>query len=198
MRRTYIFLFLLLSLSVGIIAQTNIGLQYIDHATGITNNYNTSNINSDFGPRVCSDCSKWHKGIDLNRSGSTDHGDRILSPVTGTIAQIYKNGTYIVLIINGTDNQDYGYGHIFEDYSDNALPIVLGNFVLKKMNPPNSTVLAIIDITNSRAFSTVPNGTVNYGTYTTFTTTNSVQAGWPVAPVGNSAATNGTHLHLYL
>ncbi len=192
-------LFVFFALRENIKAQNaNMSLQYIDHSTGIINNYNTSNINSDFGPRVCSDCSKWHKGIDLNRAGSTDHGDRIITPVTGTIAQIYHYNTYIVLVINGPGNQDYGYGHIFENYSENALPIVLGDFVLTKMNAPHTSVLAIIDLSNNRAFSTITNGTVNYGNYPTFTTTNTVQAGWPICPVGNSAASNGTHLHLYL
>ncbi len=192
-------LFVFFALRENIKAQnTNMSLQYIDHSTGIINNYNTSNINSDFGPRICSLCSKWHKGIDLNRDGSTDHGDRIITPVTGTIAQIYHYNTYIVLVINGPGNQDYGYGHIFENYSENALPIVLGDFVLTKMNAPHTSVLAIIDLSNNRAFSTTTNGTVDYGNYPTFTTTNTVQAGWPICPVGNSAASNGTHLHLYL
>lgn len=176
---------------------TNIGLQYIDKSTGTTHNYNTSNINSDFGHRLCSGCSIWHKGIDLNRDGSSDHGDRIITPVSGTIAQIYHNNTYIVLVIDGPDNQDYGYGHIFEDYSNDALPIVLGNFVLAKMNAPNANSLAIIDILNNRAFSTISNGTVKYNNLS-FTTSKTVEAGWPVAPVGNSNAINGTHLHLYL
>lgn len=91
MRYMLFCLFVFFALRENIKAQnTNIGLQYIDHSTGVINNYNTSNINSDFGLRVCSDCSKWHKGIDLNRPGSTDHGDRIITPVTGTIAQIYR------------------------------------------------------------------------------------------------------------
>ncbi len=198
MRCSIVCLFFLFLQCVATLAQdTNIGLQYIDRTTGIINNYNTSNINSDFGHRLCSNCSKWHRGIDLNRAGSTDHGDRIITPVNGTVAQIYQRGTYIVLVIDGPGNQDYGYGHIFEDYSDNVLPIVLGNFVLAKMNAPNANRLAIIDILNNRAFSTIANGTVNYGTQS-FTTTNTVESGWPVAPVGNSAATNGTHLHLYL
>ena len=52
MRQFLLFSFFILIISAGIKAQnTNIGLQYIDHSTGITNNYTTLNINSDFGPR---------------------------------------------------------------------------------------------------------------------------------------------------
>lgn len=199
MKKIIIIFSLLISSTIGFAQSPNIGLQYIDHETQTTQNYITSNINSDFGLRCCDNCSLWHRGIDINREGELDYGDRILSPTTGIIQQIRAFNTYIVLVIEGPNDQNYGYGHIFSDYSNSNLPQVSGNFVLKKMDEPYENTLAIIDITNNRAFSTVPNGTVTYGDYPRFTTTRTVQQiGWPVAPVGNSFAANGTHLHLYL
>ena len=64
--------------------------------------------------------------------------------------------------------------------------------------------MAIIDLANNRAIGPNP-GTIEYTskvngvTHTdSYQVVSSIQKDWPIAPIGNSNAVYGTHLHLYL
>ena len=109
MKRGIILVFLFFTLTLVIKSQNTIGLSYQDHVSNTINSFLTENIISDYGPRSCGpNCSPWHRGIDLNIPGELDHGNRILSPIAGTVTQIYIAGTYIVLVIKGIDDVNYG------------------------------------------------------------------------------------------
>ncbi|MCX6273547.1 MAG: PKD domain-containing protein [Bacteroidetes bacterium] len=150
----------------------------------------TDHIISDFGKRNCSGATDWHRGVDITLPGTEDYGFHLLSPVNGIITQLKRVGTYIYLVIDGPENLDFGYGHLFNSTSP---PIQVGDLVLKQCN--NSTSLAIINIAAGKALGPVAGATVTFNGIT-YTVTNHAVQGQVIAPLGNSA-TNASHLHLY-
>lgn len=173
----------------------NIDLRYIDDQ-GVTHNYVYENINSDYGPRIVSTGSFYHPGIDLNLVDIDDFGFRILTPVAGTIMNLQRSATnnFTYITIDGPDNENYGFGHLFDEAGNSS-----GNFTLKLMNSPHETVYCIVDHNdpqNITAIGMVVNGTVRYKGVD-YPVSNTVLLDQPIGPIGNSGP-GGTHLHLYL
>lgn len=174
----------------------NLNLEYQDFTTNTIHTFTYSNVNSDFGARKAAKGSRWHLGIDLNQYLETDYGDAVISPVNGIVKNIYQTSTgmWILVIDSDNDHRNFGYGHIF---TAGSIPVECGNFVLKRMEYPNADKLCILDLQNNRAFGRYT-GFVDYTNFSQPIEVNThISEGWPVAPIGNSCAANGTHLHLY-
>lgn len=106
---------------------------------------NSNHIAGDFGRRECCGNSKFHKGVDVTAAGGNgDLGYGIITPVPGTITKIKKDDDYKYIVIDGPDNQDFAYGHIFQNST--VFPFVMNNgvnqFVL--MNSVSNTFYGII------------------------------------------------------
>jgi hypothetical protein len=102
-------------------------------------------IYSDFGRRRGGD-SEWHRGIDYDH-GNEQTLDAVLSINLGDIKDIRGIGTYKFVVVEGEDNNNFGYGHIFT----NAIPqpgqgIQCGNMVLFRLDNERSGEFAIIDL----------------------------------------------------
>lgn len=161
-----------------------------------------ANIASDFGRRGSN--SLWHIGVDVGpvlQDG--DVGTRIYPIEIGSIDRVKGTGTYKVLVIDGAHN--FGYGHIFF----NETPSVTngsrsGDFVLKKMESPNSDDYCIIYAPTGAvpiAFSEV-SGTVKHPDINNnqpfAVTTQVTSINIPVAPIGTSGNQVGNaHIHLF-
>ena len=102
---------------------------------------------------------------------------------------------YLAVRDFGAEEMHFGFGHIFEDGGSVIEGITLGNFTIKQM--ANSTFLAIIYHSGSTpvAYAQQP-GQVEYnGNF--INAQQSVIAGSPIAPVGDSGGNYGAHIHLY-
>ncbi|MHC1707134.1 MAG: PKD domain-containing protein [Bacteroidales bacterium] len=151
----------------------------------------TDDIVSDFGRRNATGASSWHRGIDLTVSGSEDYGYHLITPVSGTVTKLVVSATgYKYIVIDGTGNQDFGYGHIFNDQS---LPIVMGDLVLKQCN--NISSYAIINLATGKAIGPSNGSMVTYNGIN-YLVSNQVQQGQVIAPLGTSGQV-ASHLHLY-
>ncbi|MEI6577331.1 MAG: PKD domain-containing protein [Bacteroidota bacterium] len=159
-------------------------------------NSSTVDLTSDYGKRQGTFNSSWHRGVDLVPAAYPDHlGFHIISPFNATIAQIYKLGDYVAVVLDGPGANDLGFGHIFSGMSAWPNPIVLGDMVL--LNVPNGigSSIVILDKTMGKAWCTVSGIYFTYGNVS-YVTTNQILAGERLAPMGDSDATN-VHVHLY-
>ncbi len=188
----------LLILAIAACAQAQLSIQYLpcNSCTGnelpqtFRINSTTTDVNSDFGKRDVTNASTWHRGIDLNLAGINDLGYPLLSPVTGRISRLQAFGdNFVYLIIDGPGNQDIGFGHLFQN---GPLPRLLNDFVLISAG---SDDLAIINLKTHQAISTVNNLQLSYNGVS-YVTSNQVQAGQAIAPLGNSSDV-APHVHVY-
>ncbi len=188
---------LLLCLSQGIQAQ--VSLKYLPCQTCPVSTQaqtfrilsTSDDINSDFGFRDCQGASSWHRGTDLNIPGANDLGYHLLAPVPATITMLkILNTGYKYIVLDGPGNQDFGFGHIFNDA---PLPIKIGDLVLLKCNNVNQ--YAIINLTTQKAIGPVQGASCTYNGIT-YTVNNQVAQGQVVAPLGSSGSVS-PHLHLY-
>ncbi|HRY33474.1 MAG TPA: PKD domain-containing protein [Bacteroidales bacterium] len=154
-------------------------------------NSTTTDVNSDFGKRNCLNATAWHRGIDLNLAGISDLGYPLLAPVSGRISKLVADGEgYVYLIIDGPGNQNIGFGHLFQNGS---LPRLLNDFALVSTGTGH---LAIINLKTHQAISTANNVQLSYNGLT-YITSNQVQAGQAIAPLGNSNGDAAPHVHVY-
>ncbi|MCF6318627.1 MAG: PKD domain-containing protein [Proteobacteria bacterium] len=163
----------------------------------------THDISSDFGRRRGISISNWHRGVDYNN----DHdyvGDHLFSVFDGTIAKIIvtPGSQYKIIVIDGF--RDLGYGHIFEKGQIPSAGMKYGDMVIKKMEPPNQNLYAIINLTDDYAIGEEDGATVEYtdnGTLKTYTVTNQISYNNPIAVIGRSGDNSPPyfdyHLHLY-
>lgn len=191
-----------------------------EECTNCGNNYPTYNntddltswdIVSDYGRRETN--SRWHAGIDISpRGGSGEAGFHIISPVSGTIREIFRM-SYKVLVIDGPGNNDYGFGHIFEDELN--YPFRSGDMVIAHLTSDTDYGAIIYDPQNSEdgyclTDAPLPPGNSHYMTYTrpdgtvvTYSVANgnlrnTVNEGDIIAPIGGSGGfANAAHIHLY-
>ena len=155
-------------------------------------NFITKNITSDFGLRR--DASLFHRGIDYSvLTGDDDMGYRLITPVTGNVKKIHGTN-YIILVIDGPNNNDFGYGHIFD--KSNLFDYDTKGMVLLYVDGKPGTK-AILNLNSNPISAIGPEiGTVTYNDVV-YPVGTFVSAGTDVAPMGNSGIDN-VHLHLYL
>lgn len=151
-----------------------------------------SDISSDFGMRIVTSGNYFHRGIDY----APVHCDALLSIESGTIVRLNGTGSGAksVTISGGNGGHIFAYVHIF---SDESLPIQIGQFILEQLPTPNSAYYVIIDLVNGRALSDQNNILFTSSNGNQYTTTNQVMQNWPIAPMGTSGGVN-KHLHLSL
>jgi hypothetical protein len=168
--------------------------------------FEARDVVSDYSMRICPGCTIWHKGVDYSSftwgNGNADRGDAILATESGTISLIRQgNANFIYVIINGT--HDYGYGHLFRsEFITTTNYLKSGKFIIKRCDNLNN--LAIIDLEQCIAYSDVNGARVTIpgllkcpNNQTVFTTTNQINAGDELGPIGDSGGNFEPHLHLY-
>ncbi len=166
--------------------------------------FTTSNIASDYGMRVAGEgASRFHQGIDYGRPT----GDAIVSLTAGRVMLLLGDGGLKKIVIDGHYNQNdlpgqpptnpngliFSYLHIFDNNPPPSTGTRSGGFTL--INIPTTPVSqAIINLVTHTAIAVAPNVVFNYNGRQ-YTTTNFVQAGQLIAPIGTSG-TPYPHLHL--
>ncbi len=177
-----------------------VGLQH-NYETQL-DTFQTSHITSDFGKRYIKENNvwkqKWHKGVDFNR-GINDKGDHLLAISGGNIRQLFvsSNVDYKFIAIDGPNNLDFGYGHIFEDGIPQSGSVMqLGDLYLKQMYLPPDQFAIIYAPSNGDTIAIGP--TTGYVIFNsdTLSVTDVVTDNQVIAPLGDSGGTNA-HLHLY-
>ncbi len=168
--------------------------------------YITENIESDYDMRVA-DGTRFHQGIDyLPRNDC--RGDAILNVEQGVCTVMYVGGGNSSLKNIVLQNQDgtraFVYMHCFVNANIGPDGLRSGDFLIKRID--NSTELTIINMNSSPvvAYAKTPNRTVTYKRYVNSTTTSTVQTtnhvdpGAMIAPIGDSGEVPGVHLHISL
>ncbi len=218
-----IILLLMLITHSSLIAQYDV--EYLDCPTCNVNNHNNMNITftydstptayvssdvtSDYGPRDLGSPSHsrydWHGGVDYSAQVLDDDiGDGIIAIVGGTIHTLrIGNRGYKYIFIDG--DHDFGYGHMFtsdDPTRTSNYTAKSGNFFIKlRIGGIYDIEMDYVLITqDNRALSTISGYEVIHPiTHDTLITTNVVNAGETIGPIGNSISTGRVtaHLHLY-
>ena len=92
--------------------------------------FTTSHVSSDFGQRCIKRNSVWRR--------EWHKGDHLLAISGGNIIQLFVSATnnYKFIAIDGPNNLDYGYGHIFYDGHPDAINVELSGMKLLRMESP--------------------------------------------------------------
>lgn len=167
--------------------------RYYNNSFNNTFSASASDITSDFGMRNPGTTGTlYHRGIDISPLGNEDLV--ILAPFEGRVARMDDNGIIDLIIESNAPPGPLepvlriDLLHIFDN---RVLPIIKNGFKLLLIG----SNYVIIDLVNCRAFCVVPglpvscNGNI-------ITTINTFNAGWPIAPVGNSGG-NAEHPYPY-
>lgn len=214
MKKLFNLVAVLTLLCTTIIAQNNLEVRYrqcnqcndgLDATTsnqtftyGDSTEYPADLIADDYGPRQNgTDTYDWHGGIDYNSgSGNADMGDLILAIRGGTITGSLGSGYKRLIVQAG--GQNFGYGHLFTDDSNNgwpSLPLRSGGCWLKLDSDNNRCIVMVVD-GDTTAIGTAEDGTVSFDGKI-FSVSNTIAAGAPIGPTGYSALNSGAHMHLF-
>jgi len=182
--------------SSGCGSELNTAFNYDDSTT-----FATPDVISDYVVRKTIG-TRFHQAIDYTVQGEEDRGYDIVAIGGGKISKIEGGEIYKTISVGS-----YKYTHIFQ----NEIPLTgkfikSGKFIMKKVEPKLGLISipwAIIDLEYCRAFCEEADRTIvipglenSFCGSNTFTTINEVEVGWDIAPIGDSKAPQGTHLHL--
>jgi hypothetical protein len=171
----------------------------VNNIYGVSTEFNTSNITSDYGKRYYTG-SDWHKGVDFANSAPTNRWDHFLSLNTGIIRKLRGEAGYKYIITEGTEtnrSHHFGYGHLFEYLAPNP-SYKRGDLILSEMeNVPFQ--YAIINLTEGSAFGPVQ-GTVTYDgvSYNVATAISEGDVLGNIGKSGNNSNYTYMHVHVYM